>query len=950
MKSSSDFTQMSTSRADFMAERSEAWRNRRGRCVLTLVAALLLGCTGMTSSESHRKAFARTEPASSDLELTKALAAVARGRYSMAEPTLARLASQAGSASVRAQIALAEVELMTGRNDQAIVRSVPHCRQADLLLDDACSVLAEALRRNGDFDRAISELTPHSEMAAARRARLDLAELLSDRGRASEARLLYRRLVEDFTAARVPASDAKQLAITGRAAHRLGALKDANEFYDRAAMTGLIDLTSQVWRGELVLAAHDPDRAQTLAEQAMQFAPDHPTAQLFYARVRLATMKDAEQAEQYAQRVLATNPRSADPYAILTGLALHDLDFVGARRQLELGLEREPRHLELLSLRAVAAFLADDHDAFDAAIYQVLRINPSNAKVYRLVAEYAGGEHRYEEAIPLLRRAIELDPADAVARAQLGLQLLRFGDEPEGRRQLDRAFKTDPFDLRVRNTLVLFEQKIDREYVTLRQPGLKIRLPIAHRGLLQSILPDWIGRARSALQQHYGRLPRQTLALELYGDQDSFGVRTSGVPATFLQGVCFGHTIVARLPTDEPTNLGMTLWHELAHVYHLAISRRRVPRWFTEGLAEVETARYRPEWVRKRDRSVYAALRDGRIPRVAEMNRAYSRASSIDDLALAYVTSTYLVDYLVQTYGFGKMREMLVAWGERQSTERVVTQVLATNLEQLDTAFRATLRQRLAHFEGQYVPPSEPNSSESEAPGEGDTPDPKARALSARAALLRGQLAQARKLVADADSKERESPDLLWVSSMIELADQKSDAAESALHQMIVSGHDGYFVRLQLALVARLNSNLGEERDALARAQAFDPAASEPLYRLAAIANAAVDSKAEVAALEQLARLEESDARAHRRLVELHLQLNQPAQARRAAEALEYVDVLDPESHALLARVALATRDRKLLIRELGHQRDLLAPGDARVAVERVMLRAKAGETVNLSQ
>ncbi|HMA93850.1 MAG TPA: hypothetical protein VKP30_14265, partial [Polyangiaceae bacterium] len=694
---------------------------------------------------------------SPDLELAKALVAVARGRYSTAEPTLARLASTAWSGASRAQIALAEIELMTGRTEQAIAQSVPHCHENDVLIDDACTVLVEARRRNGDIDRAISELVPYRGSAAARRTRLELAELLADRGRVTEARLLYRRLVEDFTAARVAANDAKQLAVTARAAHRLGALKDANEFYNRAANFGLFDVVYQIWRGELFLAAHDLDRAHAIADQAIQFAPDHPTAQLFCARVRLEAMKDAEHAEQYALRVLATNSRSADAYAILAALALRDLDFARAQQQLELGLAREPHHPELLSLRAVAAFLADDQPAFDAAIHRVLELNPSNTKAYRLVAEYAGSEHRYADSIPLLRRAIKLDRKDAVARAQLGIQLLRFGDEAEGRRQLELAFKADPFDVRVRNTLVLFEQKLDREYTTVRQPGLMFRLPKAYRGLLQAIVPDWIEQAHSTFRQRYGKLPDPTLALELYGDQDSFGVRTSGIPATFLQGACFGHTIVARLPTDEPTNLGMTLWHELAHVYHLALSRSRVPRWFTEGLAGVETARHRPEWTRERDRSVYEALLNGRIPRVAEMNRAYSHARSIDDLAVAYVASTYLVDYLVQTYGFDKIRDMLVAWGAHQSTEQVVTTVLGTNPEQLDTAFRATLRQRLARFEGQYLPPSEPSSiDDSEAPGTGGDPaDPRTRVLFARAALLRGNLSEARKIVAEADSTLR---------------------------------------------------------------------------------------------------------------------------------------------------------------------------------------------------
>jgi hypothetical protein len=63
---------------------------------------------------------------------------------------------------------------------------------------------------------------------------------------------------------------------------------------------------------------------------------------------------------------------------------------------------------------------------------------------------------------------------------------------------------------------------------------------------------------------------------------------------------------------EEKFNLGMTLWHELAHVFHIQLSRSRVPRWFTEGLAEYETEHERPEWSREHDPALFAAWRDHR--------------------------------------------------------------------------------------------------------------------------------------------------------------------------------------------------------------------------------------------------------------------------------------------------------------------------------------------------
>ena len=67
-------------------------------------------------------------------------------------------------------------------------------------------------------------------------------------------------------------------------------------------------------------------------------------------------------------------------------------------------------------------------------------------------------------------------------------------------------------------------------------------------------------------------------------------------------------------PRAEPFNWGNVLWHELAHVFAIQLSKNHVPRWFTEGLSEYETIIRRPEWQREDDPALYAALEGKRVP------------------------------------------------------------------------------------------------------------------------------------------------------------------------------------------------------------------------------------------------------------------------------------------------------------------------------------------------
>jgi tetratricopeptide (TPR) repeat protein len=623
------------------------------------------------------------------------------------------------------------------------------------------------------------------------------------------------------------------------------------------------------------------------------------------------------------------------------------LDFVQTHRLIDDGLEREPRNLDLLSLRAAAHFLSDETEAFQRDVAAVLGQNPDYARLFRLVAEYAEAEHRYKDTIPLLRRALALDPMDSQVHAHLAIQLLRSGEEPEGRRELIRAFAQDPFDLRIRNTLVLYERKLDQDYTLVRRPPFILRLPKAYEKPLTEIVPPWLEAAVWEMNGRYGKLDTNELMVELYADRDSFGVRTSGVPSSDLQGVCFGHTIAARLPLDEPVNLGMTLWHELSHVYHLQLSNHRVPRWFTEGLAEVETKRRRPEWAREQELLVYEAYEDGRLPKITQMNQGFSHAASLDDLAVAYLTSTYLVEHLVRTYGWKTMPRLLRAWGNHEPTERVLTGVLGASLEVLEARFARDLEHGFAKFRTQYIPPPRPRTPITrEDESKAGSRTPRDLAQLAHAELLAGHFEQARAWLDRVTVAEQKHPDVLWIRGLLRLLEGHPEHARTALKELLDAGHDGYFVRMQLALLAERLGDSRAETKALLRAREWHRTATEPLSRLAAKARSENDTTNELSYVSELCKLEESDATLHRRHVELRLSLRQRREAWLAAETLLFVDPLGRESHELAARAALATGDRRRALRELDLAAELSGSSTVHDRLERLSAAIRAGAMI----
>ncbi len=54
----------------------------------------------------------------------------------------------------------------------------------------------------------------------------------------------------------------------------------------------------------------------------------------------------------------------------------------------------------------------------------------------------------------------------------------------------------------------------------------------------------------------YAFEPTTPVGIELYSERESFAIRTSGLPQTAIQGVCFGKTLASMSPYYEKFNLG----------------------------------------------------------------------------------------------------------------------------------------------------------------------------------------------------------------------------------------------------------------------------------------------------------------------------------------------------------------------------------------------------------
>lgn len=730
-------------------------------------------------------------------------------------------------------------------------------------------------------------------------------ELLIDRGQRLEAEKPLLAIIDAYNRSeldRLPAEErAAALAVVGRAAFLLRAPEDANDAFEQAEAQGAASVRTLLWRGELFLEKYDLAQAEAVVREALEKAPQHAEALALLAQVRLAQSFAFEEAKKLAEQALQQNSRALSAREILTQVALYQLEFEEAEQQIQLGLQTNPHHLGLLSLRAAQRFLLEDEAGWESIIEQVHSRAPGYAKIFEVLAEFAEWEHRYEEREQLLRRGVRLDREDGRLRAHLGLTLVRAGSDAAGLVELRQAFELDPYNVRVLNTLDLYEKKIPEHYDEIRRGAFVYRFPKVERELLERYVPPLLEEAHQQMVERYGFVPRAPLGIELYATREEFAVRTTGLPQVGIVGVCFGRKLATVSPSQATWNLGMTLWHELAHVFHIGLSESRVPRWLTEGLAEWETATLERGWSRELDAEVYRALQAGRLPRAAHFNRAFTQAESMEDVAVAYHASKKMIDFVVATQGQGALVRILRELGKKRLPEVVIPEVLGLSWTELDEQFQHWLRAEYVRYEKQLFVsfPTAP-LSELQSAAEEKQADRAAKREYALALVREGKWGQAGAEL-EALFTEQYEPEIALLLSRAWMRQGDKRNAERLLRRLLAEGEKSYEIHMTLARLALTEEKWAEVLEQTRQAASLDPVQVDAWSLQASAAYELGEREAEELALASWVQLAEQDEEAHLRYVEVLLALEKEQQAAQAAQRAIWAGLGQFRVHRLAA-------------------------------------------------
>jgi Tfp pilus assembly protein PilF len=454
---------------------------------------------------------------------------------------------------------------------------------------------------------------------------------------------------------------------------------DANDVFKALELKYPKEVAVKVAWGRLMLEHWQPDIASDLFNEALELKKDCAPAYLGLALVAAGNF--GADAAEFARKALSIDPKLVEAQELLARLALEDNDNAKAAEEAQKALRIDPNSVQAKAVLASLDWLADKKEtAWD----------PRDARGYETVGHFFVMNRRYDEGIEYYRKAIALDPGLYPARSQLGINLMRMGQDEEAYQQLETCFKNDFKDAATVNSLNLLETY--KKFVTFQAGGTILKFDKKEADVLRPYFQLEMERIMAAYQKKYKLQLDGPVQVEVYPNHDDFAVRTLGMPGLGALGVTFGHTIAMDSPSGRPPgqfHWASTLWHEMSHVFTLTMTNSRVPRWFTEGIAVHEETVVSPEWGDRLAPEEIAAIKDKTLLPIAELDRGFIHPKSPLQVGVSYFQAGRICDYITDKYGWDTILAMLHDYAADQDTSAVIRKELKMEPAEFDKRFFA---------------------------------------------------------------------------------------------------------------------------------------------------------------------------------------------------------------------------------------------------------------------
>jgi len=327
------------------------------------------------------------------------------------------------------------------------------------------------------------------------------------------------------------------------------------------------------------------------------------------------------------------------------------------------------------------------------------RVDPDNtqlaknlASIYLSEAHHHYEHHRGKEARGALEQSLRLDPTLAPAYVLLGNLEYESQQLAKAKAAWEHAMTLDPYagDLTERLKRVSEELPVESKFERLSQAYFDLRYEEQLERPAGFDIRDALLEARGEVGSDFAYWPKYKIVVLIYS-APSFRALRAETPE-WVAGQYDGK-IRVPLPSGQldAAMVKQIIFHEYTHALVHDLARGKCPVWFNEGLAEYEGTKAGSPRVDQ----LSAAATNGRLLAWHALDRQFSSSLPLDAVALGYQQSHSIVRYLVERYGFWRIRRILKSLADGASLEEAFTQEFHLKWSRLEASWQSWLPQWL---------------------------------------------------------------------------------------------------------------------------------------------------------------------------------------------------------------------------------------------------------------
>ena len=841
--------------------------------------------------------------------LAEARQRLQRGNYAEARAAFEAQAKDAKLA-VRAAVGIAAAWRAEGEYSRALT-ALEDALKANAGHPDLLAARADLFYALGKWDDALKD----ADAAIAKQEKHFLAkwvrvQIIRDKGDLPTADKDVRWFVREYTEASNadrPITDPDTLLVIGQAGtenarwHNL-----ANQF--RFILTDIygdaLKADPDCWQaeslaGRMLLEKHNRPEALDAFDKAIKINPKAVEALVGKGIAALQTF-DLKEAERLAEQALKVNPKHPAALRLKADVLRIGGDFASAERLLTAAKLINPRDEATLARLAACHFTMQKPDAFAAVVKEVEAFDTKPATFYADLAECLEERKQYAKAEEFYRKATELRPMVPAPRAGFGMLLLRQGKEAEAQPILDAAFKADPFNIRVSNSLKVLKH-LDG-YQTVETAHYVLKFDPKTDKVLAAFLADYLEQTHADLKRQFNYEPPGKVLVEVFATREMFSGRTIALPSLpdMAAGACSGRLITLPSPRAQggrPYNWARVIRHELTHAFNLIQTDFQVPHWLTEGLAVRNEGGDRPPAWMAVLRDKYAA---GQLLDLDNITLAFVRPRTEEDWALAYCQALLYVEYLTKTHGEAAVGKLLEAYRSGNATATILKQSLGVEQAAFEAGYRQYVEDVVKGGGPRRRAEKPLTFPELEAANKKDPDDPDIAARLAGEYLRRNKPADALKLADAALAKEKGHALASVVKARLLSKEKKDAAARAVLEEAEKENPDDPRVLLALGRVYIEAKQLDDAAKLYERGRKSTPLDGDWLTELARIYNTLGKNPELIAVLTEMAARDPDDVPVRLKLAKIAAEAGKHAEAERFAREVLFIDVLNPDARGLL--------------------------------------------------